>query len=201
MHKLNEKQVRDNHHLLFVKSFLKSPVELGSAIPSSRFLAECMVAKLNLQHSRVVVEYGPGTGAVTRSILNRIGPDTAFFALETNPDMCEIFQRRFPGVRIINDSAEHVGKHLEALKLGTADYIISSLPFALIKPEVCNRIIFNTHEALRAGGEFVTYQYVHSRILTVSSLTRVHMRNSFKRVDTTVILRNIPPAFVFRCIK
>lgn len=201
MHKLKEKPFRDNHHLLFVKSFLKSPVELGSAIPSSRFLAECMVAKLNLQHARVVVEYGPGTGAVTRSILDRIGSDTAFFALETNPDMCEVFQRRFPGVHIINDSAEHVGKHLQALKLGHADYIISSLPFALIKPETCNRIISNTHQALCAGGEFVTYQYVHSRILTISSLTRVHVRNAFKKVDTSIILRNIPPAFVFRCIK
>ena len=60
-----------NDQFLFVKSLLQNPVEIGQVIPSSRFLAGRMVSKLNLKQARVVVEFGPGTGSVTRAILDR----------------------------------------------------------------------------------------------------------------------------------
>ncbi|MCS6885292.1 MAG: rRNA adenine N-6-methyltransferase family protein [Acidobacteriota bacterium] len=197
---LGEQMRQYSEHLLFVKTFLKNPTEIGSAVPSSRFLVEGMLSRLNLEQARVVVEYGPGTGVLTKAILDRVEQKAFFFALETNIELCEMLRNKFPGTNIINDSAENVELHLERLGLDAADYVISSLPFALIKPEVCSRIMASTWRALRAGGVFVTYQYVHSRILTTSSFTRVHTK-AFSRMDTSVVFRNFPPAFVFRCVK
>src|SRR4051794_18591979 len=100
--------LNSDDQLLFVKSLMQNPGEIGQVAPSSRFLADGMVANLDLAHAKVVVEYGPGTGAVTRSILERCGPQTAFFAMETNTNMISILQRRFPNLNIVHDSAEHV---------------------------------------------------------------------------------------------
>ncbi|MEW6733664.1 MAG: methyltransferase domain-containing protein [Acidobacteriota bacterium] len=190
-----------NDQLLFVKSLVQSPSEIGQVAPSSRFLAECMVSKLDLAHARVVVEYGPGTGSVTRAILARLGSQTAFFAIESNATMVSILRRRFPGVEIVHDSAERVGHYLQQYKLDQADYIISSLPFSLLPSELRRAIIENSYQSLRTGGAFVAYQYIHASLLKRSSVMRAQMRYTFRHVDSTVILRNLPPAFVFQCLK
>lgn len=184
--------------ILFVKSLVESPVEIGQVTPSSRFLAEGMVNNLDLAKAQVVVEFGPGTGAVTKAIVKKCGSQTVFFALETNANMITIWQRRFPDHKIIHDSAENIAKHLEQHNFKEADYIISSLPFALLPPDLGERILNNAFEALRPGGVFVTYQYLHARV--INSVMRL-LRKTFLDIDTSVVFRNLPPAFVFRCHK
>ncbi|MBI4851857.1 MAG: methyltransferase domain-containing protein [Acidobacteria bacterium] len=184
--------------ILFVKSLVESPGEIGQVTPSSRFLAEGMVNNLDLATAKIVVEFGPGTGAVTKAIVKKCGPQTAFFALETNTGMITIWQRRFPNHKIIHDSAENISTHLKANNFEQADYIISSLPFALLPPDLAERILHNAYEALRPDGVFVTYQYLHARV--INSAMRL-LRKTFSDIDTSVVFRNLPPAFVFRCHK
>lgn len=184
--------------ILFVKSLVESPGEIGQVTPSSRFLAGGMVANLDLSSARAVVEFGPGTGAITKAIVKKCGTETTFFALETNANMITIWQRRFPNHKIIRDSAENISQHLSQHNLKEADYIISSLPFALLPPDLGERILSNAYEALRPGGVFVTYQYVHARV--INSVMRL-LKKTFTEVDTSVVFRNLPPAFIFRCYK
>lgn len=184
--------------LLFVKTLVENPVELGQVTPSSRFLAEGMVANLDLANAKAVVEFGPGTGAITKAIVKKCGDKTKFFAVETNANMIEIWQRRFPEHQIIQDSAENIDELLKRNDLEKADYIISSLPFALIEPKLGQRILNNSYASLRPGGVFVTYQYVHARV--INSVMRL-LRKTFPIVDTSVVFRNLPPSFVFRCQK
>jgi phospholipid N-methyltransferase len=190
-----------NDQFLFVKSLLKNPGEIGQVIPSSRFLSERMVDELNLAQAGVVVEFGPGTGSVTRAVLNKLGPNTAFFAIESNSTMVSILRRRFPMVEIVHDSAEHVNLYLEKYNLGEADYIISSLPFALIEPRLRKKIIENSYKALRPGGAFVAYQYIHASLLKSGNVARRQINRTFRHVDSSLILRNFPPAFVLKCVK
>jgi phospholipid N-methyltransferase len=184
--------------ILFVKSLVESPVEIGQVTPSSRFLAEGMVNKLDLASAKVVVEFGPGTGAVTKAIVKKCGANTTFFALETNANMITIWQRRFPEHKIIHDSAENIVQHLKAHNFTEADYIVSSLPFALLPPDIAERILTNAYEALKPGGVFVTYQYLHARV--INSAMRL-LRKTFSDIDTSVVFRNLPPSFVFSCRK
>ena len=51
---------------LFTRSFLRHPLQTGSLVPSSRFLVRRMLAQVDWQHARVVVELGPGLGCFTR---------------------------------------------------------------------------------------------------------------------------------------
>ena len=184
--------------LLYVKSLVQSPVEIGQVTPSSRFLADGMVAKLDLANARAVVEFGPGTGSVTRAILDRCGKQTTFFAMETNAGMVTILQRRFPNLEVVHDSAEHIGEHLKKFHLNEVDYIVSSLPFALLSPGLTERILTNAYQVLKPGGAFVTYQYLHARVFK-SVFTS--LRGTFNHINTSVVFRNLPPAFVFQCAK
>lgn len=187
-----------NEQLFYVKSLVKSPVEIGQVTPSSRFLADAMVSNVDLKTAKLVVEFGPGTGSVTRSILEKCGPQTNFFTMETNANMISILRRRFPDIRIVHDSAEFIGNYLKDYGVNEVDYIISSLPFALLEPDLGQRILENANKALRPGGVFVTYQYVHARLL--NSVTR-KLRRNFQTVESSVCFRNLPPAFVFQCLK
>ena len=45
---------------------------LGSVIPSSRFLVNDLMAQVDWDRARVVVEYGPGVGTITQHILKRM---------------------------------------------------------------------------------------------------------------------------------
>lgn len=184
--------------ILFVKSLVENPGEIGQVTPSSRFLAEGMVANLDLATAKAVVEFGPGTGAVTKAIIKKCGAETTFFALETNANMITIWQRRFPNHQIIHDSAENISKHLNEHGHKEVDYIISSLPFALLPPELAGRILTNAYAALRPGGVFVTYQYIHARL--INSAMRL-LRKTFSDIDTSVVFRNLPPSFIFSCHK
>lgn len=184
--------------LLFVKSLVENPGEIGQVTPSSRFLAEGMVNNLDLASANAVVEFGPGTGAVTKAIIKKCGEKTTFFALESNANMVTIWQRRFPEHKIIHDSAEHISKHLNLHNLKEADYIISSLPFALLPVDLSDRILKNAYHALKPGGVFVTYQYIHARLF--NSAMRL-LRKAFTDIDTSVVFRNLPPSFIFRCHK
>ena len=44
---------------LFARNFLKHPTMLGSVIPSSRFLVNDLLAQVNWDRARVVVNTGP----------------------------------------------------------------------------------------------------------------------------------------------
>ena len=64
--KLNNSQV--NGHLVFIQEFLKHPLQIGSIIPSSRFLERRIVEAAEAEAADVIIELGPGTGGVTKAI-------------------------------------------------------------------------------------------------------------------------------------
>ncbi|MBL8149058.1 MAG: methyltransferase domain-containing protein [Blastocatellia bacterium] len=159
-----------------------------------------MVANLDLKKAKVVVEFGPGTGSVTKEIMSRLGSQTKFFAFETNENMVSILRRRFPTINVIHDSAENIDIHMKKRGIEQVDYIISSLPFTLFSPDLRIKIIEKSYTSLRPGGEFVAYQYLHAAFLA-ESVGKINTKTGFKSVVSSMALLNVPPAFVFRCKK
>ena len=54
---------------LFARNFFKHPSMLGSVIPSSKFLVKNLLDRIDWDRARVVVEFGPGVGTITREVL------------------------------------------------------------------------------------------------------------------------------------
>ena len=64
---------RPDHRFAFFKGFLGKPKEVGSIIPSSRFMERRIVKTLQLEGVKLVVELGPGTGGTTKAVLRALG--------------------------------------------------------------------------------------------------------------------------------
>src|ERR1051326_1964119 len=114
--------------LQFLGAFLREPARVGSLAPSSPALAQAMLRGCDLKSAKTVVEFGPGTGAFTRLILQRIGRQTTFFALELDDKHVRGLRHRFPGVHIHKDSAERIQEYLVQHRRKHADYTINSSP-------------------------------------------------------------------------
>ncbi|HUU96268.1 MAG TPA: methyltransferase domain-containing protein, partial [Phycisphaerae bacterium] len=148
----------------FFGAFLRRPAEVGAIAPSSRSLARRMVAGMELASARCVVEYGPGTGAFTREILARIGPETHLVAIEKNPEFIPVLHERFPALDVVEASAEELPRLLAERGFEQADYIVSGLPYTVLSWELVERIIAVSRERLRPGGLFNTVQYYSSYV-------------------------------------
>src|SRR5947209_4490499 len=128
------KPSRSEETLLFAKNFLQHPKMLGSLIPSSRFLVDRLLSKIDWGRAGTIVEYGPGVGTITTHILARMAPQARLIVFEMNGDFVRYLGRAFPDPRlhVVHGSAENVGKELKRLGLGGADYIISGIPYTKI---------------------------------------------------------------------
>jgi len=186
--------------LEFLGAFLREPARAGAFAPSSPALAQAMLRGCNLRNAKTVVEFGPGTGAFTRLILERIGRHTTFFALELDEKHVRGLRQRFPGMQVYRDSAERTEKYLAQHHLKKADYIISGLPWANMPVEVQERILAAVLTSLAADGMFTTFSYVHAFWLPRARRFRERLATYFTEVRASrIVWRNMPPAFVYRC--
>jgi len=188
------KSSRSEETLLFAKNFLQHPRMLGSLIPSSRFLIDRLMSKIDWKRARTIVEYGPGVGTITAHILERMDPEARLVVFEMNERFVRYLVRAFPDSRlhIVHGSAENVHKELERLKLEGADYVISGIPFNHMRFEIREKITRRTREALNPGGEVLIYQFTRTVL--------PHLRTHFDKVYQEFELRNFLPALLFHCI-
>ena len=89
----------------FLKQFVKNPRTVGALAPSSTQLAEAMVDGIPWDSVRTAIEVGPGTGAFTAAIRERLKDEARFFVVEINPAHCERLRVRFPDLTIHEGSA------------------------------------------------------------------------------------------------
>ena len=179
--------------LLFAANFLRHPHMLGSIIPSSRFLVNQVLAPIDWERARVIVEYGPGVGTFTGEILRRMRPDARLVVIETNEDFVRFLEKSFPDSRlhVAHESAAEVQSVLDRLGLPRASYIISGIPLGSMPDTLKADIVGASRDALEPGGEFLVYQFT-SRVLPV-------LERTFRSVRRSIERRNLPPAKLFVC--
>jgi phosphatidylethanolamine/phosphatidyl-N-methylethanolamine N-methyltransferase len=187
-------------HLEFFQAFMREPASIGALSPSSRALAKAMIEGFPLGNADLIVELGAGTGAFTGLILERIGKRTTFVAMELDPIHARGLNRRFPGLKVYNDSAERLAEYLALQEKQRAGYIVSGLPWANIPPEEQDRIMDAVLACLAPDGIFTTFAYLHARWLPKARQFRKALGRRFAHIETSpVVWRNLPPAFVYRC--
>src|SRR3984885_8074627 len=147
--------------LLFARNFFRHPRMLGSIVPSSRFLIKQLLEPINWARARVIVEYGPGVGGITREVLRRMRPDATLIAIEMNPDFVGYLRGSIidPRLRVVGGSAVSGVECLRGFGPPRADYIISGIPFSTIPAQLRERILRKTADVLEPGGAFLVYQF------------------------------------------
>jgi phospholipid N-methyltransferase len=180
---------------LFLRNFLKHPLMLGSAIPSSRYLISRVLDRINWEQVEVAVEYGPGVGTFTRPILDRMRSDAKLLTIELNEDFAELLRADIddPRLRVAHGSCEEVARWMEFHSVMKADFILSGIPYTVLPAVMRRRILTATRDALSSHGTFVVYQYTRAVLPDLKSLFS-HVEDDFEPL-------NILPARVFYCEK
>ena len=177
--------------LAFFRGFLKRPKQVGSIIPSSRFLERRVTRATRAHRAKLIVELGPGTGGTTRALLRAMQPDARLLAIEINPHFVEVLDR-WPDARLIvkQGSAADLGAILAELGLGAPDVIVSGIPFSTMARPIGLDILRAVYDALAPAGAFVAYQ-VRDRVHTLG-------REVFGRARVQTELLNVPPMRIYR---
>src|SRR5215467_13254108 len=185
----------------FLAEFIQKPFATGSLIPSSSYLAKTMIQEAGLTSADTVLEYGPGTGVFTSFILEELGPQSKFAAIEVNPRLAAVFRAAHPGVRLFEDSVENVRAICDSMQIETVDCVISGLPWAFFSESMQIRILDEMTGVLRPGGKFVTFGYVQSLALPAARHFSGLLQTYFRTVSkSSIVWLNVPPAFVYRCL-
>lgn len=173
---------------LFLQGFFKHPVMVGSIIPSSGKLIRKMLGPVDWDNCKVFVEYGPGVGTFCRAILDRLGPDAKYIAIDTNADFVAYLRRTIvdPRFSAIHGSAADVNTIVADHGEDHADYVLSGLPFSTLPPGVGDAIAAATQQVLRTGGQFLVYQF--------NPNVRNFLTPHFPRIDHAMEWWNVPPA-------
>jgi phospholipid N-methyltransferase len=120
-----------NGQFAFFQEFLKHPLQIGSVIPSSRFLERRILEASGAASAESIVELGSGTGGTTRAILNEMPRHARLLSIEINPQL-------HASVRKISDDRliAHLGNACELKKIlglydmDRPDVVISGIPFS-----------------------------------------------------------------------
>lgn len=181
-----------DHPIAFLKGFLDRPKEVGSIIPSSRWMERRITRTAEIATADVVVELGPGTGGTTKALLQAMRPDAKLLAIEINPDFCELLRSTIDDPRLIvhHGSAAEIPEALEKNGLDAPDAVLSGIPFSTMPKELGLSILRSVKQSLAPGGRFVAYQFrdvVHTLGKTV-----------FGKATVQLELLNVPPMRVYR---
>ena len=173
--------------------------------PSSRYLAQAMVKPLGLDGAKVAIELGPGTGSMTRQMLKALPADGKLIAFEINPRFVEYLSQTIkdPRLTVLECPAQQAKEALQELDIEFADAALSSLGLSLFPDALCKSIISGVQQVLRPEAVFTQFQYV-SRVRLLDGRAEYFdasrlISGFFPVVQRRLIVRNIPPAFVYAC--
>lgn len=177
----------------FLQGFLRSPLEVGSVIPSSKYMVSKVVEKVMESSPKTIVELGAGTGVITKELYNLLDKSSVqLIIFEKDDKMREELNKTFPEIHIFEDALSLI-KIMEQLHIKEIDCIVSGLPFSLFPVEKKEEMLSTIYSILKHDGSFVMYQY--------SLHMKSRLMETFNEVKTSFVFRNIPPAFIFDCRK
>ena len=145
---------------------------------------------MDFGRARVIAEYGPGEGVHSREIARRMRPDAQLLLFELDPAFSRDLERQFaddPRVTVVNRDAAELPAEMKARGINHCDYILSGIPFSILKLDKKRALLGKTYEALAPGGTFIIYQ--------VTNELKQHA-TIFDQAESEYFLQNIPPMFI-----
>lgn len=173
--------------LVFLQEFLKHPLQVGSIIPSSRYMERRIIEAAGISSANVVVELGAGTGGVTRAILRALPQDAKLLVIEINSNFHTLL-KRIEDDRLIAHlgSAFELKDIISSYDLQAPNVVISGIPFSTMRRSAGTQILKAISSQLSPNGRFVAYQFRSNRVAALCQPILGHEQ------ATTEFL-NIPP--------
>lgn len=184
----------------FLNQSVRHFKEIGSVAPDSPTCINSLVNSIPFDSAELILEYGAGSGAVTREILKRKELKSTLICFEKNNTFYNLLRKNVKGsnVFIVHDDVFNSMNILFlrfGLQAGSVDCIVSTLPWSSLKFEelLRNEVL----PLLKEGGIFI--QYMHTLSVLKGIMLRPILKRYFSQIDLEFVFFNIPPALVYTC--
>lgn len=179
--------------LTYLRNFIKDK-NVASVTPTSSFGVRRICRKIDFSKSVVIIEYGPGTGVISRALLEKMTADSRLILIEINREFVhelnKIDDRR---LQVVEGDVQHIRTILDEAGVGQVDYIISGIPFSFIDAGTKNKILEVSRDVLKPDGKFLAYQ--------TSKHLLPYLSSYFPYVATEYEWLNIPPLCCYEARK
>jgi phosphatidylethanolamine/phosphatidyl-N-methylethanolamine N-methyltransferase len=132
----------------FLRVWLAAPLRVGAQLPSGEELSRTMAAAVDPTIPGFIVELGPGTGAVTKALLERGIRPERLILVEADPYFWDLVRARYPAVHLVTGDAYLAPRMLRQLDAGPIAAVVSGRPLLTQKPMRRQRLLL---ECLRLG--------------------------------------------------
>ena len=119
---------RFDEEIRFFKGWIDKPRAVGSIVPTSNVTARKMASIIDTKSGLPVLELGPGTGVITKAILEAGVKPENLYSIEYSEDFVRHLRRDYPGVNIIQGDAFNLGHTLGDKRDLVFDSIVSGVP-------------------------------------------------------------------------
>ncbi len=96
---------RFDEKVKFFRTWIGEPKIIGAIWPTSLFTAHKIAGLIDLPKGGLVLELGPGTGVITRAILQRGIPAKDIYSVEYTASFIPKLKMSYPGVNFIQGNA------------------------------------------------------------------------------------------------
>lgn len=176
--------------------FIKDLKQTGAIAPSSKFLAKDLVKQLRKDvfsdgcPPLKILEVGPGTGPLTKEIINLLRPQDRLDIVEIHQHFYQTIKEKYirPNVSV------HHGDILQFQPGIAYDYIFSSLPYEAMSESLIQRIWQKKLDLCSQKAFICYFKYVSFRKFKCDFEEQIVKR--YQR-DKKIVLLNIPPAKLF----
>ncbi|SFL81486.1 Phospholipid N-methyltransferase [Paenibacillus sp. 1_12] len=189
---MNANETTTLQKMLFFYKFIRTPKAIGSVTPSSRHLANKMVAAVQWNDITSVAELGAGTGVITQAIHRSLKQETKVMLFERDSHLRKQLEQQHPGFTTHSD-AKSIHSVVRQQGLSHVDCIISGLPFANFPQQVRNDLMEQIVKSLKPNGLFIAFQYTLQM--------KKQLSQHFEIEAIQFVMLNVPPAFVYVCRK
>lgn len=173
--------------LRFIKGWMDQPKAVGAILPTSAVTARRMASVIDIGSGLPVLELGPGTGVITRAILERgISPQN-LYSIEYSEDFVRHLRAEFPHVNVIQGDAFDLDKSLGDRAGLTFDCIVSAVPLLSFSPDQRVRFIDDMLARIPHGRPVMQITYGPMSPVPAGKGDYVIEHYDF-------VFRNIPPA-------
>jgi len=176
----------------FLRSLVAAPRLTGAVAPSGRALAGAMARAAGNVRQGLVVELGPGTGPVTRALLERGVDRSRLVLVEYDARFCRMLERRFEPVKVIEGDAYDLKRTLGSLAGEPVAAVVSSLPLLNQPTPLREKLIADAFDLMGPEGVFVQFTYG-----LLSPIPRQACVGRYRAKGGAPIWRNLPPARVW----
>lgn len=143
----------------FLRAWVARPIATGAQLPSGPVLSRAMAAAVDPDVPGAVVELGPGTGPVTKALVQRgIAPERLIL-VESNPHFCTLLSARYPEAQILSGDAFTAPRTLRQSGIGPVAAVVSSLPLAMFRPWRRRRLLLEWLSLGSPETPFVQFTY------------------------------------------